>query len=467
MKQSYLAKILAIVLGLALCLSTLAGCAGTSGASTGETALQAQESEDVSNPTVNEPSTESTEPVTITLWIDNTTDAREAIYNQLIEQYEAENPNINVELLGVSGDMTEKLDIALAAGSPPDCSTLVQGSVSSYVLNGELLSLDSYLADWDCYDQILPSAWETVESFNAIDSQKYALPFASNVWCLWVNTKMYEDAGVALPTTWDSFFTAVQALYNTDNDTYGIAIRGGAGGGTSLEYMMYSYSGLLSYFNEDGTCTVNDPKNVEFVEKYLGLYGKYTAESDLNNGWSELAAAFQSGSAATIMHNLGSSNSHAEAFGNDYSLFQALPLPESSEGYTVYPQMNVSGYCIYSATEHPDETWDFISWLSEAEQASAVAQTYGIMPVNSVSLQDDWVSEYPWFQMAATLLADSNTKYYDSPFTYPEYSSIMSTYVEPMIQQCMAGEITAQELCDTWAGLMQQMKTEFDANFAK
>lgn len=467
MKQSYLAKILAIVLGLALCFSTLAGCAGTTGASTGETASQAQESEDVSNPTVNEPSTESTEPVTITLWIDNTTDAREAIYNQLIEQYEAENPNINVELLGVSGDMTEKLDIALAAGSPPDCSTLVQGSVSSYVLNGELLSLDSYLADWDCYDQILPSAWETVESFNAIDSQKYALPFASNVWCLWVNTRMYEDAGVALPTTWDSFFTAVQALYNTDNDTYGIAIRGGAGGGTSLEYMMYSYSGLLSYFNEDGTCTVNDPRNVEFVEKYLGLYGKYTAESDLNNGWSELAAAFQSGSAATIMHNLGSSNSHAEAFGNDYSLFQALPLPESSEGYTVYPQMNVSGYCIYSATEHPDETWDFISWLSEAEQASAVAQTYGIMPVNSVSLQDDWVSEYPWFQMAATLLADSNTKYYDSPFTYPEYSSIMSTYVEPMIQQCMAGEITAQELCDTWAGLMQQMKTEFDANFAK
>ena len=175
MKQSHLAKTLAILLALALCLSALAGCAAsTTDTSASDTASQTQESEDVSNPTVNETSTESTEPVTITLWIDNTTDAREAIYNQLIEQYEAENPNINVELLGVSGDMTEKLDIALAAGSPPDCSTLVQGSVSSYVLNGELLSLDSYLADWDCYDQVLSSAWETVESFNAIDDQMCA-----------------------------------------------------------------------------------------------------------------------------------------------------------------------------------------------------------------------------------------------------------------------------------------------------
>ena len=453
-------SLLALLLAVLLCMACFTGCAGGTG-----TDAPATSGDDVQNATIIPEKDGAGETVTISFWIDNTTDAREATYQALIDQFESENDDIKVELLGVAGDMTQKLDIALAGGSPPDCSTLIQSSVSSYILNGELVPLDAYLAEWDAYEQVLPSAWETVASFNAVDDQKYALPFASNVWCLWVNTGMYEAAQQALPTNWENFFAAAQTLHNTADNTYGLAIRGGAGGGTSLEYMMYSYSGLTNYFDENGKCTVNDPKNVEFVEKYLGLYGDYTAESDLNNGWSELAAAFQSGSAATIMHNLGSANAHAEVFENDYSRFQAMPLPACADGYTVYPQMNVSGYCIYSDSKHQDAAWRFISWLSEAEQASTVSQTYGIMPVNSEALKADWVSEYPWFQMAAKLLADANTRYYDSPFTYPEYASIIATYVEPMIQQCMAGDISAQELCDSWAELMEKMKAEFDSHF--
>lgn len=404
---------------------------------------------------------------TITFWIDNTTDTREATYKELIAQFEAENPDIKVELLGVAGDMTQKLDIALAAGSPPDCSTLIQSSVSSHILNGKLVSLDKYLAQWDAIGEVLPSAWETVESFNVVDSQRYCLPFASNVWCLWVANDIFKNAGAELPTNWANFFDAVEKIHAAGKDTYGVAIRGGKGGGTSLEYMMYSYSGITNYFDENGKCTVNDPKNVEFVEKYLGLYGDYTAESDINNGWTELAAAFQSGSAATIMHNLGSANSHASVFNNDYTKFQAMPLPACADGYIVYPQMNISGYCIFSDSKNQDEAWRFISWLSEAAQASAVSKTYGIMPVNSEALKADWVKEFPWFVMAANLLNDPATKYYDSPFTYPEYSSIISTYIEPMIQQCMAGQITAQQLCDEWASMMEQMKVEFDSAFGK
>ena len=128
--------------------------------------------------------------------------------------------------------------------------------------------------------------------------------------------------------------------------------------------------------------------------------------------------------------------------------------------------MNISGYCIYSDSPNQDAAWKFISWLSEADQASAVSQTYGIMPLNSEALKADWVSEYPWFVMASELLNDPETKYYDAPFTYPEYATIITTYIEPMIQQCMAGQITAQELCDEWASLMEQMKAEFDAAFS-
>ena len=131
-------SLLALLIAAMLCMVCIVGCTdkGTTG------------SGDVQNATV-EPETDKTgETVTITFWIDNTTDAREATYQKLIDQFEDENPNIKVELLGVAGDMTQKLDTALAAGSPPDCSTLIQGSVSSLILNNKLVSLDSYLANW-------------------------------------------------------------------------------------------------------------------------------------------------------------------------------------------------------------------------------------------------------------------------------------------------------------------------------
>ena len=41
--------------------------------------------------------------------------------------------------------------------------------------------------------------------------------------------------------------------------------------------LTYSYSGITNYFTPDGKSTINDPKNMEFVDKYIGCYNKFTA----------------------------------------------------------------------------------------------------------------------------------------------------------------------------------------------
>lgn len=408
---------------------------------------------------------ETGEHVTLTFWLDNTTTQREEAYQKLINKFEEIHPNIEIDMLGVPGDIKEKLDVSLAAGSPPDCSTIVQNGLASYILNGELINLDSYYNDWEKKDEIVESAMETIKTFNPLNDGIYAMPFAANVWVMWVRSNEFTDAGISLPVTWDDFFTAADALTDKPSGKYGLAIRGGAGGGTSLEYMMYAYSGIENYFDEEGHCTVNDPKNVEFVKRYLGLYGIDTAEGDINNGWTELAAAFQSDKAAMILHNLGSASSHSEIFDGDYSKFEAIRIPMGESGYTVHPKLNVSGYCIYSESKHPEEAWEFISYLCEAEQASYAANIVGIMPMNKKALEDEWIKELPYFSMAADMLNDPQTRFYDAPIIYPEYSSIMSTSIEPMIQKVMAGQMEAQEMCDIWAELMEEMKQEYDANF--
>ena len=52
-----------------------------------------------------------------------------------------------------------------------------------------------------------------------------------------------------------------------------------------MEMLMYSYSGITNFFIDD-KCTLNDPKNIEFMEKFLGGYGKTTSEDDINKGWT-------------------------------------------------------------------------------------------------------------------------------------------------------------------------------------
>ncbi len=429
------------------------------------TVMAYSKNSDVSNVKVRPVAGEPGKPgkkVKISFWFANITPDREAGFKELIRIFEKQNPDIEVDFLGIPGDSRQKLDMAIAANEAPDCSDIVQFAMPSYIARKSLVRLDGYYSKWTEKNQVVPAALDTVRSFDPSGKKRlFGLPMASNIWVLWARPDWFAEAGLEMPKTWDDFFRAVKVLSDKKAGRYGIALRGGAGGGTTLEYLMYSYSGITKYFTADGKCTINDPKHVEFVEKYLGLYGNYTAEGDLNNGWTELAAAFQSGRAAMVFHNLGSSSAHAKIFSNDTAKFAAVPLPMGDKGYNVHPALSVSGYVMYSNSKHKNETWKFISYLCSAEPAGVSAKFIGIMPMHKQALKAPWVQELPYFKMAADLLASPKTRFYEAPINYPEYSSIMSSKIEPMIQQVMVKRLSAKDFLDQWARLMIQMKKDY------
>ena len=79
---------------------------------------------------------------------------------------------------------------------------------------------------------------------------------------------MFEAKGLETPTTWDEVFDDVEKLTDKSNGVYGFSIRGGAGSSQQLEQMLYQYSGITEMFDKDGNSTINDPKHVEFLEKF-------------------------------------------------------------------------------------------------------------------------------------------------------------------------------------------------------
>jgi len=401
---------------------------------------------------------------TVTFWAAAVTPERNAFFEDLFRKFNAQSSDIQVEYLGIPGDLNayeQKLNIAIAAGQGPDITNDFQATSLN---RGDYEALDSYLNTWADRTKLAPAPIAANRALDPKSGKLYALPYGIQVWNLWIRPDWFKEAGIPVPDTWDQFFAAAAKLTNKQKAHFGLSIRGGGGSANTLEFLMYSYSGITEFFRKDGSCTINDPKNIEFVQKYLGLYGVDTPEDDLVKGWTELAATFQSGKAAMVVHNLGSASSHEKAFGGDRNKFQAIPLPKSIQGYRVNPAFKPLGISMASASKHKEATWKVMAFYLSKEANSAYGKLYGEIPVNLSAAKDSWVTSLPYMKMGAELVADPSTKYYAVPSYLPAYTTIQTKIAEPLIQKVMIKKATVKELLDTWAHALEKEKRDFDAS---
>lgn len=400
---------------------------------------------------------------TVTFWLDDMTDARMAMVEKIIASFEASHPNIKVDFTGLPEDASDKLMLTFEAGTAPDILNITSKNIATYIENGYVSDLTELYAQKG-NDAILSSAIESASAYDRENNRLYYLPSGCNFFCLWARSDWFEEMGLSMPVTWDEFFADVEALTEKDAGRYGIALRGGKGAATNLEMLMYSYSGITHYFTEEGVCTVNDPKHVDFVNHYLSLYNVCSGEGDINFGWSQLAGAFQTGVAAVIQHNTGSADAHYDAFNGDLSKFAALPFPKSVEGTRVMQSLSWDGFAINETAKDKKAAWEFLYFLCAGEGAAIYTENIGLVPcVNELlTSEDSYVQspDKPWMQTAAEVITSPDTLFYDCPTYMPSYSGVLSNEIDPMVQQAMAGEISAQELLDYWAETMTAMYAE-------
>ena len=402
------------------------------------------------------------EEITLTFWMEMTTPELDEIYQAAVDRYMQSNPNIKIEYLGIPGnaaDAKSKLEMAFSANAAPD---VFQCFMPEFITRGNIIPLTDYFEASDLNGKISKGSIEANIEYDPNKKDLYAIPSSINVRNFWIRTDWYKENSIEIPETWDEFFDSVKKLADPANNRYGTTIRGGAGGAQNLEYMMYAYSGITEAFDENGKSTINDPLNVEFCEKYLSLYKEYTAEDDLNKGWTEIAASFTSGSTASIFHNLGSAHMISETFGGDETKFQMMPFLKSVNGEQCHPEVGVMGFGISASTEHPDEAWDFIQFLS-SEGTEYWVESRGGIPTEQSAQKADWVMEKDYYQKAISIMNDENTVFFEVPTYLTNYVNIENNIAQPKLQECMAGICTAQEFLDAWADAMTEEKARYDA----
>jgi len=412
-----------------------------------------------------EKSTANDEKTVLTFWSEFTTPERTEYVERMANLYMQSHPDVTIEVTPLPDKAANKVLTAYEAGQGPDVFQSSGPDITNQINGDYIISLDEYFDSWEGNDLILPSAIETVRSFDITGNGKlYYIPNGISVTTLWVRSDWLREAGFADGIkTWEDFFSAAEKMTDKDKRRYGLAIRGGSGGAKFLDRQMYAYSGILSVFDENGKCTINDPKNIEFVERYFGLYGKATSDGDLGYGWTELSAAFDSGSAGMIIHNLGSAADHEKAFGGDRSKFAGIGMPLNGKGTSVNLMLQPGGMTISKTCKNPDVAFDFIAFMSTGDAVDEYCRLYGVVPVEKNVLESSaWIKELPWYANAAALLLDENTLFYNSYAWLPGRNKIY-TEMDTESQLVMTGQMTAKEMLDNWASLYQQKYDEFMA----
>lgn len=396
---------------------------------------------------------------TITFWDNNGGPGRTPIYQELIKRFEAANPNIKIEYVGVpSSSVQQKYDTAIAGGSTPDVGGVTTSYLAHLVGQDALEPLDERVESGPLKGKLLPGLIETVRQ-TAADGKLYAAPASGNLDVIWYRSDLFSEQKIETPKTWDQLADAAAKLTKPAENKYGFTIRGGAGSIFQLLAEAYSYSGVEK-FHDGGKSTVSDPRNAELVSKVAGMYKKATPEADVNNNYTQMVAQFTGGTVAMMHHNLGSTADVMKALGPDK--VRAMPLPVGPSGKRTVVPNPTDGFAVFKGSKNPDASWKFVEFLTSAESNGYWNEKVGQIPANTDVRGAEWIQKNAAVKMALGVLEDPATVLVPAPVYLPEYSSITKTDTEPLYQKVLLGQMSAQEFLDQLGSKLTTAQQEWE-----
>ncbi|GHF02499.1 sugar-binding protein [Streptomyces spiralis] len=393
----------------------------------------------------------------ITFW-DSNGGVRTDIWKQVIADFEKKYPDIKVNYVGIpAASAQSKYDTAIQGGGLPDVGGVGTAMLAEIAAQGALEPLDGRLEKSSLNGRLSPGLLSVSKAAGGGDTL-YQVPTSANNGTLWYRTDLFKKAGLDAPTTWSKFYEAADKLTDKGKNAFGFTIRGGEGSIAPALDAVYGQTGITSFWNGDRT-TVNDPKNVAALEKYVALYKKDTPSADVNNDFTKMVAQWDSGTIGMLSHNLGSYQDHLKALGKDK--FRGIPNPTMDDGTRVQVSNPVDGLGLFKASKNKAAAWKFIEFALSHEENSKFNESAGQVPANTDAAKDAWIQQSEPTKLAAEALNGANTKIVQLPYYLPDWNTISKADNEPNFQKVLLGKMTAKEFLDTLAEQLNKAQAEW------
>jgi arabinogalactan oligomer/maltooligosaccharide transport system substrate-binding protein len=200
---------------------------------------------------------------------------------------------------------------------------------------------------------------------------------------------------------------------------------------------------------------VNSPGSIaglNFLLKLQNVDKVMPAKVDFANGYNNMTNDFKSGATAMIFQGPWQAADilTGSAFTDKTNLGLA-GIPNGPTGATGSP-VGGQSYVIYAGTQHPNEAYKFISFMSSSASQIAIAKANHTLPTRASAYQDSTVSADP---VIAGYYAIKSTAV-NRPII-PQGGQLFTDF-DPNIQAALAGAKTPSEalnaVADKWKTLL-------------
>lgn len=390
------------------------------------------------------------EDITITMVESLTSAERTAIIREIADKYEAEHPNITIEIVSPPLENADaKITQMLMNGSGCDIVEARDLTIQQYINNEWISPLDSYLDNWEEKDTLTDASNLAIHNAGGA---AYVIPYGFLWRGLYVRSDWFEEAGLEIPSTWQGIYDAGVAIQNPDENKYGFAFRGATLGYMYADTVIWSYLGTdrlastdAGYFLKDGDgatiFTLDETK--EALEFYKSLFTDCSPSDSIAWGFAEMVQGFIGGTTAMLIQDPEViSSCEADMADEEWAL---VPFPTGPSGQAIFPN-GYAGWSMTSFTEHPDEVADFILYLSNEENNTYFCRNYATIPIHSNAPEVDSYFKEGRFSIYMDMANDGETyRTCSAPMMYNAFAAYKSE-VDTIYQQWLTDEITTEEL---------------------
>ena len=306
----------------------------------------------------------------------------------LVDEFNASQNEIVVRPVFVPIGQGEKINTALAGSSTPDVVTIWDWMVVPLGESGALVPLNDYLdsAGIDESDY-LPGVW----SYGAYRGTKYGLPTTLNAYAFMWNKALFEEVGVdpdRPPENIKELDEYAELLFR--QDTRGNIRRLGFLPNISHIYF-YVFGGQL-WNPETEEITADHPGNVAALEWVASYYKKFDLQKIrvFQATWGEMASPynpFYRGQLA-IQEAGQWELLFIKQFAKSDFEYGVSPFPAPEGGREKVAYLNGSFWAIPKGSKHPDESFKFLNWLTDSNQAARFAAELSNIPPRVEAIDD-------------------------------------------------------------------------------
>lgn len=300
----------------------------------------------------------------------------EAVFNEVIEMFEEENPDITVKQ-SAPADAETVLFTRVSTGDVPDIMTVYPAETAYHTMMDDGVYLDLSEEEW------LHRASDQALEYSSWNGKYYAMPFAMNSFGIYCNDAMFEEAGLEFPTTWDELIDVCEAFTAKGITPFTFADK---------DPGLLSQEGerLIGIVKNDvyKDCETVGTTEASFTDEDMPYFREMAeavlktreyAGDTLSFGPEQAAADFANGKYP--MYVAITSKYTVIAQNNPDLKFTMVPYPNPVSNEQTLPINIDIAYGISSDCPHPEEAKMFLEFLSRPEVYQIIADKEGTPPV--------------------------------------------------------------------------------------